>query len=253
MKSLQIGVLVLLVLGIAPMALAQDEAQVRVAQLSPDAPPIDVWVDGERVLADLAFKTISDYLALTGGDHRVLGRASGAAANPVLFEFRVSVTPGEAYTLVIAGRTRAGELQTLLVQDDLRLDFRQAKARFLNVLPDAPPLDVVIISDGGEGPLLFRNVGFSRASEYVLLPPGVYDLEVRRAGTETPLMRVKSAALDAGENYTLFAVGLLEEGTQSLLVLRDAPAVRKEIPIEIWIGVLMWAALLARFVLLHER
>jgi hypothetical protein len=112
---------------------------------------------------------------------------------------------------------------------------------------------VLTAAGGGEGSLLFRNVGFGRASEYVLLSPGVYDLKVRRAGTETPLMRVKSTALDAGENYTLFAIGLPEEGTQSLLVLRDAPAVRKEIPIEVWIGVLMWAALLVRFVLLHER
>lgn len=257
MKSVQIGVLVLLMLGvvsIAAPAQAQAEALLRVAQLAPDAPPIDVWVDGERVLADIPFKGISDYLALSEGDHRLVGRAAGAAANPALFELQITTATGAAYTLVIAGRARADGFRPALVQDDLRLDPRQAKARFLNALPDGLPLDVVLTpAGGGEGALLFRNVGFGQASGYVLLSPGIYDLEARRAGTETPLMRVKSAALDAGENYTLFAIGLLGEGTQSLLVLRDAPAVREEIPIEVWVGLFLWAALLVRFVLLHER
>ena len=46
-------------------------SMVRLAHLSPDAPPVDICVDGERVLSDVPYRTVSDYLKLGAGDHTV--------------------------------------------------------------------------------------------------------------------------------------------------------------------------------------
>ena len=47
---------------------ADTNARVRVAHLSPDAPAVDVWVDGSRVLENVPFKAFSSYLELPAGD-----------------------------------------------------------------------------------------------------------------------------------------------------------------------------------------
>jgi Domain of unknown function (DUF4397) len=40
------------------------QAQVRVAHLAPDAPNVDVYVNGDPVLTDVPYTTVSDYLPL---------------------------------------------------------------------------------------------------------------------------------------------------------------------------------------------
>ena len=45
------------------------DALVRVAHFSPDTAGVDVWVDGKRVLQNVGYDTVSDYVALPSGDH----------------------------------------------------------------------------------------------------------------------------------------------------------------------------------------
>ena len=44
-----------------------DPARVRVAHFSPDAPNVDIYVNDDRVLSDVPYKTVSDYLELPPG------------------------------------------------------------------------------------------------------------------------------------------------------------------------------------------
>ncbi len=54
-------------------ALAQEEepARVRVVHASPDAPAVDVWVEGSVALSDVSFKEITDYAELDAGTYNV--------------------------------------------------------------------------------------------------------------------------------------------------------------------------------------
>src|SRR5690242_6965489 len=69
LKSLPLaGLLLLLSLALVPAAFAQSAtAKVRVVHASPDAPAVDVWVDGSKVLSGVTFFTASDYLDLPAG------------------------------------------------------------------------------------------------------------------------------------------------------------------------------------------
>ncbi|MFB6169497.1 MAG: DUF4397 domain-containing protein [Haloferacaceae archaeon] len=49
----------------------EPRAAVRLAHASPDAPAVDVSVDGEEVVSGLEFRRVSDYLTLDPGDHGV--------------------------------------------------------------------------------------------------------------------------------------------------------------------------------------
>jgi Domain of unknown function (DUF4397) len=70
-----LGLALVMALALAAPALAQGtpEAQVRVAHLSPDAPNVDVSVNGEPVAAlqNVPYGTVSPYLPLPAGSQRV--------------------------------------------------------------------------------------------------------------------------------------------------------------------------------------
>src|SRR3712207_9533481 len=74
-----LGLALMTALGLAVPAFAQGagQAQVRVAHLSPDAPNEDVYVNGEPVLTDVAYTTISGYLPLPAGTQQATVYATG--------------------------------------------------------------------------------------------------------------------------------------------------------------------------------
>jgi hypothetical protein len=63
----------LLALPVAAGAQAEP-AQVRVAHFSPDAPAVDVYVNDDRVLSGVKYKTVSKYLELPAGPSARPGR-----------------------------------------------------------------------------------------------------------------------------------------------------------------------------------
>jgi len=85
--------------------------------------------------------------------------------------------------------------------------------------PDAPAVDVALTG----GPVLFGNVPFRGASEYISVDGGTYDLEVRVAGTQTVALSLPGTMLMGGTNYTVFATGLLADGSLGALPVVDAP------------------------------
>ena len=69
-----------LFLGVAmPAAAADAKAMVRAAHLIPDAPAVDVLVNGGVVLEDVTFKAVSDYLMVDAGTYTISINAAGTA------------------------------------------------------------------------------------------------------------------------------------------------------------------------------
>jgi LPXTG-motif cell wall-anchored protein len=55
---------------------------------------------------------------------------------------------------------------------------------------------------------LFANVPFKGTGDYLPVDAGTYDLEARLAGSDTVALSVPGVALDEGNVYTIFAMGL---------------------------------------------
>jgi hypothetical protein len=94
----------------------------------------------------------------------------------------------------------------------------KAKVRFVHTSPDAPAVDVAVKG----GPVLFSNVAFRQAGQYLSVDAGTYDLEVRLAGTMTVALNVPGVTLGVGKNYSIFAVGLVGNGTLAALPVVDS-------------------------------
>ena len=190
-------------------------ANVRVAHLSPDAPPVDVYVNGTKALSGVSFKDVSSYLPVPAGSANF--RVTPAnATTPVVIDATVNLNVGGNYTVAATGLLAS--VQALVLEDD-RGTTGQSKVRFVHASPDAPAVDLAVTG----GPVLFSGVSFRQASGYPQVAPATYDLEARPAGTTAVALAVPGVTLRPGTNYTVFAVGLLSNKSLAALPVVDAP------------------------------
>jgi len=190
---------------------------VRVAHLSPDAPAVDIWVDGGVVMSDVPYKTVSDYLELPSGSHRIQVTPAGET-KPVVIDATVEFESDKAYTVAATGFLGEDDLQPLVLVDDRFTMMSESKLRFVHTSPDAPAVDV----GQSDGSVVFGDVALRESSTYAQLPAGSYDLEVRVAGTMDIALSLPGVMLEEGTNYTVFAIGSLTEGTLEALPVVDA-------------------------------
>ncbi|QCC58279.1 DUF4397 domain-containing protein [Natrinema thermotolerans] len=186
-------------------------SNVRVAHLSPDAPNVDVSVDGDAVLEDVPYRAVSDYLELEPGTYEVMITAAGDA-DTVVFDQELEIAEG-SFTIAALGEL-ADENQPFepaVLEDDVSDPGDDARVRLVHASPDAPAVDVTV----GDGEtVLFEDAAFGDAAA-TEVPGGDYTLEVRPA-TETndgDVVATFDVAPEGGNVYSAFAVGYLEPGS----------------------------------------
>lgn len=208
-----------LVAGIAPATLAEGEAvaKVRVLHASPDAPAVDVYADGAEILSDVPFGVISDYLEVPAGEHRIQVVAAGAdpAAGTVI-DATLTLEGLTAYTVAATNALAAIEAQVIVDAPAPTADA--AQVRIVHLSADAPAVDIA--PDGG-APIV-AGLAYPDATDYLSVPSGMYDLEVRPAGTMDVALQIDSVGLFAGESTSIFAIGSLAAGTLQVLPALDA-------------------------------
>ena len=173
-------------------------AAVRVAHFSPDAPNVDVFVDGAQVLSDVAYGEVSPYLEIEPGTYRVTITAAG---DPETVAFDGDVEFGSAFYTVAA----IGELGAGTFRPEVLVDAGSALVRLFHASPDAPAVDVY-----ADDTPLFENVEFGESTDYVAVPAGSYTLSVRPAGDPETTVAAFDVDLELDTAYTANAIGYLE-------------------------------------------
>ena len=181
-------------------------AQLRVVHASPDAPNVDVLVDGVAALSNVPFEAASDYLAVPAGARNLRVRAAGTST--VVIDESATVTAGSAYTVLATGRVAS--IAPLVLEDDLASPAAgNIKLRLVHAAPTAGNVDIYVTAPaadiGGASPTL-SNVAFGVASDYLEVPAGTYRVRVTPAGTKTVAIDANDVALAAGQIRTAVAV-----------------------------------------------
>ncbi|MFH5796953.1 DUF4397 domain-containing protein [Haladaptatus sp. CMAA 1911] len=182
-------------------------AMVRVAHASPDAPNVDVWVDGSKVLSDVPFMAVSDYLDVPTGTRTVTITAAGDP-DTVAFEGDLTLD-AMAYTVAAIGELTDDDTEFVpwVLGDDASPGDEMAAVRLAHAAPDAPAVTVTVM-DGKK--TLFSDVAFGEASDYVEVPAGSYTLEVWPAeGDGCDPVATFDVEVECGNAYTGFAEGYL--------------------------------------------
>ncbi len=208
MKSLIVAILALTIFAVigTGTASAANEARIRVLHASPDAPAVDVYVNGTEVITNLSYPEITDYVPLAPGsyDIAVYPASANGSGTPVIAA-SVTLSANTDYTVAAVGNV--AQIEPLVLVDDNTLPAPgQAHLRFVHASPDAPAVDIAAAGAG----VVVSNAAFKDASGYLPLPSGSYDLSVLAAGTSTVALDLPGVQLEAGKVYTAFAIGLLD-------------------------------------------
>ncbi|MBW3113216.1 MULTISPECIES: DUF4397 domain-containing protein [Bacillaceae] len=192
----------------ADMTTSAQPSYVRVLHAVPDAPNVDVYVNGNRVLRDVAFKDVSDYLTLPAGKYHIDVYPAGTSVTTVISK-KVKIDPGKIYTLAAVGTLN--KMQLLPYLDDPTVPSGETKVKFIHLSPDAPAVDIAV--KGGD--VIFPDISFKQATDYLGLTPMTVNLEARVAGSKNSVLSVPNVKFEQNQAYTIVAVGLAN-GTPEL-------------------------------------
>lgn len=198
---------------------AEGDACVNIVHASPDAPAVDVYVDGQLALSNLEFAAFSGWVPVPAGEHHVQVTAAGQAPDTAVIDASLTLEQGVAYQVAATGLL--AEITPQIYETDLAgINAETARVRVVHTSPDAPAVDVAVTG----GDLLIPGLEFPNASDALDVPAGTYDLEVRPAGTSDVALALPGVQLDGGMVYDVFAIGQLADGSLTVLVVPSTAA-----------------------------
>ncbi|NNJ09139.1 DUF4397 domain-containing protein [Chloroflexales bacterium ZM16-3] len=186
----------------APAARAQTMNMIRVMHASPDAPAVDVFVNGQAVLTSVPFFTASPYLPLANGTYQIAISPAGKGTDYSVVVGDLEVKNGFTGTLVATNMFDM--IEAVLYNDDLsRVADGSARVKVLHLSSDAPAVDIKL---GGTGSAVVRGLAFKQ-SDTVEVPAGSYIFDISPAGDAGVVFTTPELRFESGWIYTLAATG----------------------------------------------
>ena len=179
-----------------------ETAQVLVAHTSPDAPGVDLLLDGAVVGNNLEYPNNTGYLEIEEGTRNVQVNVTGTATTVI--DADLPVVKDLVYSVFAVDEV--ANLAPLVILDDLTTPANgNAHVRFIHLSPDAPAVDITTT----DGTIVFGDYEFKEYSAFSPLPVGTYDLQVRLQGTSTVVLDLPGITVDNQKIYTVFAKGFV--------------------------------------------
>jgi hypothetical protein len=172
---------------------------VSIYHASPDAPGLDVLVDGRRINSQpFDYSDHTGYLNFYTGNRNI--KLNSVNAANALVDTTLSVADGKAYSLFVINRL-AG-IETLIVEDSTSVPAAgKAMVRFVHLSPDAEKMDVTV---NDESTSLFTQTGFKQATDFKEVDAKLYTFKVQGSGTD---LSTNPVTLQEGGYYTLMVRG----------------------------------------------
>lgn len=200
-----VGVLVCqLLLGgylLAGLASASPSGYLRLAHLSPDAPRVDVYLEGPSgdeptTVPGVGYGVVSDYLTLPPGTYTVAMRPEGTSPSaPAAVSTDVRVESGKAVT--VAGMGALADLHLEVLVDDLSQPAPGTAA--VRVIQASANLGTAALSVGGRQ--LATSAVLGDTTSYADLPVGQVELTAKSLSGGQGLSQ--SLQLEPGTVYSL--------------------------------------------------
>ncbi|SNS94718.1 Tannase and feruloyl esterase [Geodermatophilus pulveris] len=203
-----------------------------VVHAAPDAGPVDVWVDGERVVESAEFGTLGDLVPVAPGRHRVEVRAApSTTADHALLAGTVSAG-AEPVTVGVVGSATGDGVPLALSVLDAPADpgAPSAGLRVAHAGPDLGAVDVQVrATPDGEWATVATGIATGEDSGLLRLDAGTHDVRLLAAGSDEVLAVVGDVVAGAGSHQTAHVVGFATPGRDRpglrVLVVPDGPGV----------------------------
>lgn len=206
----------ILVMGLAPVAAAPaaqaaEMALLRLVHAVPQAPGVDVMVDGALAATQLTFADYTGYLRVAAGDHSISVQAGGST----ITETSLTINPGQAITAIVMGPAEAPAVQ--IVEDDLGpLVLGNVRLTATHTVSGSDAVDVVL----ADGTPVFQALAYGNSSGGIDIPANSYPLAVTPTGgtVAAAIVPAEEFHLRAGNFYRVVVLG----GPDALLL--ESPA-----------------------------
>ena len=173
---------------------------VRILHASPDAPPVDIYIDGNLVFKGLAFGNFTVYTPIKMGDYKVEVYPEGEKGKDVLTQ-DIQVRENQVITVAAAGFLEDIQLVSYIESNPNNLPEGMSRLRVIHLSPDAPEMDVFINEN-----IAFTDLGYLDATQYIEIPSNVYDLRINIAQYDQELLRLEPE-LKSQKVYTIYILG----------------------------------------------
>jgi len=188
-------------------------AQFRIGHFSPNAPAVDIHVNGESLVEDVSFGTLSNYTDVEAGTYEI--DVVPAAGGDAVLSATLDLDSDMSYSILAINALE--DIEALVLTDEQpAVEASDARLRFVHLVPDAPAVDV-----WGEGTPLCENVAFGDSSPFATVEADAYDIDVRPAGSEDSVLSLSDVNFEGATSYTVFATGMLEDGSLDALLVAD--------------------------------
>jgi hypothetical protein len=183
-------------------AVPEPVAFVSIYNASPDAPPLDIVVDGRQINSTpFEYAENSGYLRFFTGERNL--EFSPFDADNVVIDSTVTFEDKKVYSVFVVDEYENAEL--LIVQDSSSAPASgKAKIRFINLSPDASGISLKEI---GQTDNLFEPQSFKEVSDFVEVDAKSYDFQASSAGGGDAVLQLPDTNLQSGGFYTVIVRG----------------------------------------------
>ena len=196
-------------------SLPRVDTNVRIIHAVPNAPNIDVYVNGSLLINNLSFSKISKYLTLTSNEYEFQIFISGTYDKPLLTQ-TIPLIANANYTISVV--TLADNLFLFRLKDsNIPFNKSQTFLRFINLSSNAPLLSLSLPN----GISLFNEAEYLETTGYYQLSSGIYNFEVILGSADIAKKYIKNLTLNNGKFYTIYIIGLFNGKPPSGYLLTD--------------------------------
>jgi hypothetical protein len=172
--------------GCQGIAGIQPVSQVRVIDVSPDAPALDIYPGPPQstpaALYNVGFGTVSSYISVAAGASTQAATIAGTQQQ--LATVRGNFLTGSRYT-VLAGNISASLQMTVLKDQSYPAPTGQVALRFLDQATRAGAVDIYLVPPGSAAARVApidTGLSYSSNTGYINIPSGTYSIVVLPAG-----------------------------------------------------------------------
>ncbi|GCE30185.1 cell wall anchor [Dictyobacter alpinus] len=175
---LLIGICIVIVVLSTPKishaATTDDEsgAYIRIIHASPDIGIVDVFVDEKKLLSNFQFATVTDYIPIPAGSHKVQLALIGKGINAAIVTQSLEVKSGTSYTVATLGVKQSGFSFTVFADNNSIVD-NGTKLRVYHLSPGTGTSEVQTPEQ-----TIVNAISYQQASTYTTLASGTYDFKL---------------------------------------------------------------------------
>ncbi len=233
------GALALILLASAVLAACGSESNtpqtsLRVVHASPDAPKVNVLLNGDAVLTEVDYKQGSGFDQLDRGTYDVTVDAITPGGDVTVITVADAVLAADTdYSVLAIGKVANNTLEALVITNPrTAVPAGQVRAQVVHGAPDAPPVSVYVTAPGADlaGATALGTFSFGDELGPVEVPAGSYQIRVTLAGNPAAVVYdAGTVALASGANLLLVAVANTTTGSAPISLLVNDGSTQSEL------------------------